>query len=297
VAIDIKLIKELRELTGAGVLDVKKALESTGGDFELAMTQLREKGLAKAAKRSDREMTEGRVEGRFMDSKVGLLVELNCETDFVAINEKFVEFSNKVADHFFANSVAGQPLNELVELPFPDEPDKSPVSILQDLIASTGENMAIRRYVRYELSERPGIIEVYIHPGNRVAVMLELDSDTEELAESDAFSAFAHDLALHIAAQAPLCLNRDQVPQGLLQAEKDIYRKQALETGKPENIIDRIIEGRLSKYYQEVVLPEQIFVKDDKITVGQLLKQKAAELGGEITVSRFVRYELGEPLD
>ncbi|MBN1317110.1 MAG: translation elongation factor Ts [Anaerolineales bacterium] len=294
MAIDVKMIKELRELTGAGVLDVKKALESTGGDFEQAMVQLREKGLARAAKRSDREMTEGRVEGRFEDNKIGLMVEINCETDFVAMNEQFIDISTRVADHLFANSTEGQLLEELVNLPFADTPDKTPKILLEDLVSTTGENMAISRYIRYELGDRPGRIEVYIHPGNRVVVMLELNSETQKVADSDAFAGFAHELALHIAAQAPLCLNRNEVPEALLQAEKEIYKKQALETGKPENIIDRIVEGRVTKYFQEVVLSEQAFVKDDKVTIGQLLKQKKAELGETIIVSRFVRYELGE---
>lgn len=297
MAIDINLIKELREITGAGVLDVKKALESTGGDLQQAAILLREKGLAKVAKRSDREMTEGRVEGRFQDNKVGLMVELNCETDFVALTEKFVELSTRVADHLFAISKEGQLLEELVEIPFSEQREKTPASLLNDLISSTGENMAIRRYARFELGDQPGMIEVYIHPGNRVVVMLELACKTQKTADSEAFAALAHDLALHVAAQAPLCLSRDQVPQDQLEARKELYRKEALETGKPENIIDRIVEGRFTKFYQEVVLPEQAFVKDDKITIAQLLKQKSAELGEPINVVRFVRFELGEPIN
>jgi elongation factor Ts len=242
-------------------------------------------------------MTEGRVEGRSQGTKAGMLVELNCETDFVAMNDQFVELATRVADHFFANSTESTEIEGLLELPFADEPAKTPKILLEDLLATTGENMSIRRYVRYELGDKPGRIELYIHPGNRVVVMLELDCETDQVAESDAFAEFAHELALHTAAQAPMCLSREEIPEALLDKEREIYRKQALETGKPENIVDRIIEGRLTKYYQEVVLSEQVFVKDDKITIGQLLKQKKAELGEEITVSRFVRYELGESLN
>ncbi len=297
MGIDVSLIKELREATGAGVLDAKKALESTGGDFEAAVLQLREKGLAKAAKRAGRETNEGRVEARTKGTQSGLLVEVNCETDFVGKNEGFIEFANHVADHLFATAQEGQPLDELLQGPFVGDEATTPAELLQSLISSTGENMAVRRYVRFDLGNRPGLIEMYVHPGNRVAVMLELNGETAKTAARDAFVDFAHDLALHIAAQAPVCVSREQLPADTLAAEKETYRKQALDEGKPEAIVERIVEGRMTKYYESTVLLEQPFVKDDKVKVADLFKQIKNDLGENVTLSRFARYELGEPLD
>lgn len=298
MGIDIKLIKELREKTGAGVLDAKKALESTGGDIEEAMGILREKGLAKAAKRSEREMLEGRIEARIsQDGRAGLLVEVNCETDFVGTNEGFVAFVNDVADHLYAVAQEGQALEEVMELPFFKDQDTSPSKLLQDQMVATGENMVVRRFERYELGDLPGMIEVYVHPGNRVAVMLEASAETQAGVEQGLFGTLVHDLALHIAALSPICLTKEQVPGDILEAEKASYRKQALDEGKPEAIVERIVEGRLRKYYEGAVLFDQPFVKDDSVTIGELVNQQAKELGESITVQRFVRYELGQETD
>jgi len=297
VAINIEMIKELRETTGAGVLAAKKALESSGGDFEQAVRQLREKGLVKAAKRAGRETAEGRVEARSEEGRVGLLIEINCETDFVGRNENFVAFAGGVADHFFACAQEEQPLAEVMALPFVKDSDTTPVELLQAQVSTTGENMAVRRFVRYDLGDRPGVVEIYQHPGNRIAVMLELNSETPVGADKEAFAALAHDLALHIAFAAPLYLTREETPAEKMEAEKAIYRKRALEEGKPEAIVERIVEGRLKKFYQDAVLLEQPFVKDDKSPVGKLIEQQAAALGEKATVRRFVRYELGEKPD
>jgi len=297
VGVSIEQIKQLREATGAGILDAKKALENSGGDFDAAVRSLREKGLAKAAKRADRAATEGRVEARVAGTQAGLLVEVNCETDFVGRNEGFVNFSNEIADHFMAMAQEDQPLDEVTAMPLSSDNSTTPAERLQDLISSTGENMQIRRFVRFELGDRPGMIELYMHPGNRVAVMLEPNADTQAGAAQDAFVTVAHDLALHIAAMAPRYVTRDHLPAEALEAEQEDYRNQALAEGKPERIVERIVEGRLRKYYESVVLFEQPFVKDDEITVEQLLKKASGEIGEEITIRRFARFELGEPLD
>jgi len=296
VAISIQMIKELRQATGAGVLDVKKALESSGGDFDQAVRSLREKGLAKAAKRAGRETVEGRIEERHEDG-VGLLIEINCETDFVGRNQDFVAFSNNIADHFLAVAKPGQALAEVMALPYIKEPDTTPEDLFKNQISTTGENMEVRRFVRYELGDRPGLIELYMHPGNRVGVMLEISSETAAGAAKEAFAVLAHDLALHIAASAPLCLTCEQIPGEKLEAEKEIYRKQALDEGKPAAIVERIIQGRLKKFYESTVLLEQPFVKDDKLTISELLKQHVSVLGEKVTIHRFARYELGEVLD
>jgi elongation factor Ts len=297
VAVSVEEIKRLRDETGAGVLDAKKALESTGGDYEAALTHLREKGLAKVAKRAGREATEGRIEARSSDSGSGLLIEVNCETDFVARNELFVELSNSLADHFFAVTEEDQPLEEVMTEPLVQDPATTPAELVQEQISTTGENMRVRRYVRYDLDERPGVVETYIHLGNRVGVMLEVETETSETATKDLLVEFAHDLALHIAAMAPICITRDEVPIALLEEEKQSYRRQALDEGKPENIVERIVEGRLNKFFEGTVLLEQPFVRDDKVKVNELLKQVSSDLGETVKIRRFARYELGESLD
>jgi len=297
VTISAQMIKELRDLTGAGVLDTKKALEATGGDMERAADLLREKGLARAAKRADREAKEGRIEARSQGGRTGLLVEVNCETDFVGRNEGFVALSDLIATHLFHHAYQGQPLDEVLAKPAAGAGGRTPADQLQDMVSSTGEKMQVRRYVRYDLDERLGVIEVYLHPGNRVAVMLELTSVTLAATESAPFALLAHDLALHIAAMSPRFRSRQDIPADHLEAETARFRQGATAEGKPEKVVERIVEGRLRKYFEETVLFEQPFVKDEEVTAGQLLQQQAAALGEAITLARFVRYELGEDLD
>jgi elongation factor Ts len=297
VAVSVEEIKRLREETGAGVLDAKKALESAGGDYDVALTQLREKGLAKVAKRAGREATEGRIESRSSDFESGLLIEVNCETDFVARNELFVELASDLADHFFAVTEEGQPLDEVMSEPLIQDPSTTPAELVREQISTTGENMVVRRYVRYDLDGRPGIVETYIHLGNRVGVMLEVDVETRATAAKDLLIEFAHDLALHIAAMAPICVARDDIPLSLLEEERRAYRRQALDEGKPDAIVDRIVEGRLNKFYESAVLLDQPFVRDDKVKVNALLEQVSTDLGEQVTIRRFARYELGESLN
>ncbi len=297
VTINVKMIKELREATGAGVLDTKKALETSGGDFKEAVRLLRERGLARAAKRSGRQAAEGRIEARGEGGQAGLLVEVNCETDFVGRSKEFVAFASGLADHFLALADEGQTLDEVMARPFVKDSSTSPAELFQSQISITGENIAVRRFARFEVGDRPGVVEVYLHPGNRVGVMLELGSETAAGAAAESFAGTAHDLALHIAACAPICVTREEMSGETLEAETEIYRTQALASGKPEPIVERIVQGRLKKYFEDVVLFEQPFVKDDKVKVGELLKQRATALGEEITVHRFARYELGESLD
>jgi elongation factor Ts len=297
VAVTVEEIKRLREETGAGVLDAKKALESTGGDYEAAVAQLRERGLTKVAKRAGREATEGRIEARSSGFESGLLIEVNCETDFVARNELFIALANDLADHFFAVTEEGQPLDQVMAQPLAQDPSTTPAELVREQISTTGENMVVRRYVRYDLDGRPGVIETYIHLGNRVGVMLEVGTETHATAARDLLIEFAHDLALHIAAMAPICVARNEVPPSLLEDERHAYRRQALDEGKPARIADRIVEGRLNKFYESAVLLDQPFVRDDKVKVNELLKQVSTDLGEAITVCRFARYELGEPLD
>jgi len=297
VAVTVDEIKRLREESGAGVLDAKKALESTGGDYDAALALLREKGLAKVAKRAGREATEGRIEARSADLESGLLIEVNCETDFVARNDLFIQLATDLADHFFVVTGENRPLEEIMAEPLVQDPRTTPAELVRAQISTTGENIVVRRYVRYDLDDRPGVIETYVHLGNRVGVVLEVNTESAATATKGLLVELAHDMALHITAMAPICVTRDEIPASLLEEEKEMYRRQAMEEGKPEPIVERIVEGRLAKFYESAVLLEQPFVRDDKVKVHELLKKVSTDLGETIAVRRFARYELGEPLD
>ena len=296
MAVTVDEIKRLREESGAGVLDAKKALESTGGDYDAALALLREKGLAKVAKRAGREATEGRIEARSADLESGLLIEVNCETDFVARNALFIQLATDLADHFFVVTGKDRPLEEIMAEPLVQDPGTTPAELVRAQISTTGENIVVRRYVRYDLDDRPGVIETYVHLGNRVGVVLEVNTESAATATKGLVVEFAHDMALHITAMAPICVTCDEIPASLLEEEKEMYRRQAMEEGKPEPIVERIVEGRLAKFYESAVLLEQPFVRDDKVKVHELLKKVSADLGETIAVRRFARYELGEPL-
>ncbi len=275
-------INELRKSTGAGMLDCKKALEETGGDMEKAVDFLRKKGLAAAAKKAGRAATEGLVAARVSaDGKSGVLVEVNSETDFVAKNEKFQSFVGDVAEHVL---VAAPADNEaLFQQPFVKDSGKNVQTVLTEAIAVIGENLQFRRFARFESA---GLVGSYIHAGGKIGVLV-------DLAGSGELVTLAKDVAMHIAAAAPQYVKRDEVPVDVLEREKDIYRAKARETGKPDNIIEKIIEGQIGKFYAEVCLLEQAFVKDTDKTIQQILK----EAGAGVTVNRFARFVLGEGLE
>jgi elongation factor Ts len=282
MAVTAAQINDLRKSTGAGMLDCKKALEETGGDMEKAVDFLRKKGLAAAAKKAGRAATEGMVAARVSaDGKSGVLVEVNSETDFVAKNDKFQAFVGDVAEHVLASAPADN--EALFKQPFAKDASKDVQTVLNESIAVIGENIQFRRFVRYETA---GLIGSYIHAGGKIGVMV-------DVAGTGDLSVLAKDIAMHIAAAAPQFVRRDEVPADVLEREKDIYRAKARETGKPDNIIEKIIEGQIGKFYAEVCLLEQAFVKDTDKTIQQLLKGA----GADVTVNRFARFVLGEGLE
>jgi len=264
------------------MLDCKKALEETGGDMEKAVDFLRTKGLAAAAKKAGRAATEGLVAAVIAaDGKSGALVEINSETDFVAKTEKFQAFVADVANQVL---VAAPADNEaLFSQDSVKEPGKSVQATLNEAIAVIGENLQIRRFARFEST---GLTGSYIHAGGKIGVLVDF-AGTGDLAP------IARDIAMHIAAAAPLYVRREEVAADVLEREKEIYRAKARETGKPENIIEKIIEGQVNKYYGEVCLLEQSFVKDPDKTIQQILKSA----GADVTVNRFARFVLGEGLE
>lgn len=269
------LVKELRERTGAGMMDCKKALTECEADVEKALDWLRQKGLSKAAKRADRATSEGVIaSASSADGKVSAIVEVMTETDFVARGDKFQDFAKHVAQEVAANN--------------PDTLDAFQDS-MNELAASTGEKTVLGRFVRMSI-EGEGVIGTYVHSNGKLAVLVEVDTDKP----ADATVAeFAKNVAMQIAASNPLALDAASLDPALLEREREVYRQKALAEGKPEKIIDKIAEGAVKKYCKEVCLLDQAYIRDDKMTVQDLLKATAKAAGCSISISKFVRIQLG----
>lgn len=280
--ISANAVKDLREKTGAGMMDAKKALEEAGGDFEKAVDILRQKGLSAAAKKATRVAAEGAICSTIREGgKVGVLVEVNSETDFVAKNEEFQQFAKGVAE-----LVAAQNPVDVAALSQTAVGGQAVEVKRQALVQKIGENIAIRRFVRYQTGGR---IAIYLH-GSRIGVMVDYTGGDEQLGK---------DIAMHIAAANPQFLNREAVPADVLARERAVYEAQARESGKPAAIIPKIVDGKMEKFYGDTCLLEQVYVKDPdgKLKVKDLLKQTGAKTGGNIVISRFVRYQLGEGIE
>jgi elongation factor Ts len=278
MAITAALVKELRERTGAGMMECKKALVEADGDIEAAIEAMRKSGQAKAAKKSGRIAAEGVVIIEVAPgAKRGVLVEINCETDFVAKDANFSGFAAAVARTALAQEASDVAV--LAEMPLADDPATTVNGAREALIAKIGENVQVRRLVRFD--DAQGALYSYRH-GVRIGVLVELIGGNETL---------GRDIAMHIAASNPLCVSADEVPTETLEKEREIFRAQALDSGKPANIVDKMIEGRVRKFLEEVTLLGQAFVKDPEITVEKLLKQAGAQ------VRRFARIEVGEGIE
>jgi len=269
------LVKDLREKTGAGMMDCKKALAETQGDFEKAIDFLRQKGLASAAKKGGRVASEGAVSAFINDSgKVGVLVEINCETDFVAKNDDFRSLSSDIAKH-----IAEHKPENVAQLMEQKHGANTVQHLITEKVAKIGENIVVRRFARYETN---GVVASYIHAGGKIGVLVELEGASKG-------DAVATDVAMHIAAAAPVAVRREEVPTDILDREREVYKQQAIEQGKPANIAEKMVAGRVEKYYKEACLIDQPFVKNPDQTVSQLL--------GKVMVKRFTRFQLGEGID
>jgi elongation factor Ts len=282
------LVKELHEKTGVGMMDCKKALAETAGDLEGAVDWLRKKGLSAAAKKADRVAAEGLV-GVFVEGKAGAIVEVNSETDFVARNDKFQAFVATVAKLALA---AGEDVEALKAAAFPGS-GRSVADELTHLVATIGENLTVRRSAK--LSVGAGVVASYVHnalaPGlGKIGVLVALESN----GGAEALAGFGRQLAMHIAAANPQALDIKSVDPQALDRERAVLREQARASGKPEAIIDKMVEGRLRKYYEEVVLLEQVYVIDGESRVKEAIAAAAKQLGAPITVTGFVRFMLGE---
>lgn len=286
MAVSMEDVKKLREMTGAGMLDCKKALEEAGGDLEKAKEILRIKGLAKAEKKAGRETKEGIVYVVLSDDrKRGAMIELNCETDFVARNEEFRKLAERITKHILEteeNRDKSGEGEEILNQKLYDEPDKTIEILIKEAIAKIGENIKLSRYCRYDTED---YLHSYVHGGGRIGVLL--DFKAPELSEQ--VMRLVQDIAMQIAAMRPEYVRVEDIPKEVLDRERKILREQALGEGKPEHIVDKIVEGKLKKFYQEKVLLEQPFIKDDKKKVGQVIK----ESGLGVEIKRFCRFELG----
>ena len=282
-------VKELREKTGAGMMDCKKALTEAQGDMEKAIEILREKGLAAAAKKAGRVAAEGIVKTYISeDKKSAGIVELNCETDFVAANEEFVTFADRLAQ--MASTTSATTVEEFVAEKYDAENTVS--EALTALIAKLGENMTVRRFNKFAVAN--GVVESYIHGGGRIGVVVELGCDADNTA---VLTEVAKDVCMQVAAANPTFLSREDVDQESLEKEKEIYRVQALNEGKPENIVEKMVMGRIQKYYKEVCLLDQAWVKDGDKSISKYLQEKSKEVGSPITINKFVRFERGERIE
>ena len=291
-AVTSAMVKELRERTSAGMMDCKKALVESDGDMEKAIEWLREKGLSQAAKKASRIAAEGAVAQYVSeDGTVGALVEVNCETDFVANTDNFKNFANSVAKHIALANPAD--VDALLSQKYVDDQSKTISDMISDATVVIGETISFRRFVRYETE---GVISTYIHLGGKVGVIVEVCADEAGKA-SDEVKTFAHDLALQIAAARPEAVRREEVDVEKLNKEKEILRAQALNEGKPEKIVERMVEGRIEKYYKEVCLLEQVFVKDGEKNIKGLMAEIAKATGAKIDIVRFVRFERGEGIE
>lgn len=284
-------VKELREQTGVGMMDCKKALTETDGDMAKAIDWLREKGLAAAQKKAGRIAAEGMAYAA-VSNNVGVVVEVNAETDFVAQNEKFVDFVKGVA----ATTAAVKPadVEALLNAKYVGS-DKSVRDMQQEMVLVIGENITVRRFAVYTT----GVNIPYVHAGGKIGVMVNME--VSGVSNMDAVTTLGKDIAMQIAAMRPLYLDKSDVDQSVIEKEKEILTIQAKEdpknAGKPDNIIEKMVIGRVNKYYEENCLLQQAFVKGDKESVEQHVKQVAKELGGTIVVKAFTRFEKGEGIE
>lgn len=288
--ITVQLIKTLRDKTNAGMMDCKAALSEAGGDIAEAETILRKKGIADAEKKAGRAAKEGVIASRIVDGeKTGILVEVNCETDFVAKNENFTSFVEEIIDHI-AGSESADSVEALLAQPFSGDADTLE-EFIKAKVGQLGENMGLARFAKFELSGE-GAVASYIHMAGRVGVLLEVATGKAETAKSEGFQTLVKDMTLQIAAAQPICITREEVPEALVESEKDIFREQMKD--KPADIIEKIIGGKMGKFYSTNCLLEQAFIKDGDKSIQDLIDAVAKETGDEITVAKFSRFAVGE---
>jgi len=291
MSISAAQVKELRELTGAGMMDCKAALTETNGDMEAAVDWLRKKGIAKADKKSGRTAAEGLI-GVAAEGNSAVVVEVNSETDFVARNDAFQQMVRNIAQVALATDGS---TDAVAAGTYPGS-DKSVADTIKDAVGTIGENMSLRRSAK--LSVPQGVVATYVHNGvvdglGKMGVLVAI----ETAGNAHAARAFARQVAMHVAATSPLALNENEVDPAVVAKEKEIFSEQARQSGKPENIIEKMVEGRLRKFYEEVVLLKQAFVLNPDVTVEKALKDAEKDIGAPAKITAFTRFALGEGIE
>jgi elongation factor Ts len=285
MAISATDVKKLRDATGAGMMECKAALTEASGNFDDATTILRKRGLASAAKKAGRATMEGLIGNRLAaDHSSGVLVEVNCESDFVARTD---EFQKLVEDIITEIEKAGDAANDA----WLTDPNGPVVALVKPVIGKLGENMAAPRFVRYAGT---GYVGQYIHTGGKLGVQVEFTGVTPEVAKREEFTTLVKEIAMQIAASSPIYVSRGAVPAESLEKERAIYRAQMENSGKPANVIDKIVEGKLGSYYSQFVLTDQPSIRDPKASVNDVLTAASKALGTTVAVSRFARLRVGE---
>jgi len=281
------MVVKLRKITGQGMMDCKKALQEANGDIDQAMGILRKKGLATLARRAERETSQGLVVCKSTDDgKTSAMATLCCETDFVAKSEDFVATAHALAD-FAVACPAEQGAENILETTLDG---KKFSEILAETVSKTGEKIQVADFTKYKL-DGPGLISTYIHFNGKVGTMVQIETSDENVAAADVLKQTGSDMAMHITATKPLALDKDGISPQIIEQEKAVFREQVKD--KPPNIVDKIVEGKMEKFYTENCLLAQLFVKDDSKTVAQVLTDAAKQAGGQAKIKRFVRFEVG----
>ncbi|MGH9639859.1 MAG: translation elongation factor Ts [Bryobacteraceae bacterium] len=309
--INAQLVKQLREKTGAGMMECKKALQESNGDLPQAEIILRKRGLAAAGKKETRSTKQGLIASHITpDRKLGVLLEVNCESDFVARTEDFRSLAADIAAHIAEHKpkyVRSEEVTEserahfkqheaLYEQKFIKDRETTIGELVKSKIAKLGENINVSRFMIYEAGSS-GIVGSYIHQGSQIGVLLQIAVSGDNFSQSDEFRVMLQDLAMQVAAANPQYLGRNDVPADVLEKEREIQRDRARAERKPEKMLDKITEGRLSKFYEEVCLLEQPFIRENTLSVSEMVRTASAKFGGRVDVERFVRFKVGDAGD
>lgn len=309
--ISAQLVKQLRDRTGAGMMECKKALVATNGNIEEAIVYLRKQGIASAVKKESRATKQGLIASFIAPERnLGVLVEVNCESDFVARTEDFQTLTADIAAHIAETKPKVVRMEEvtdaeranfkaheaLYEQKFARDQNTTIAELVKTKVAKLGENIAVSRFVLYE-ADSAGVVGSYIHTGGQIGVLLQVNVSSGDVTQKDDFKTLLRDIAMQVAAANPQFVSKENVAADLLSKEREIQRDRARTEGKPEKMIDKIAEGRMSKFYEEVCLLEQPFIRENTISVGELIRTSGAKLGGKISIERFVRFKVGDTGD
>ena len=289
MSISAQQVKELRDKSGVGMMDCKKALVESNGDIDKAFDYLRKAGVAKAQKKEGRDAKEGLIISDISsDGKFGTLLELNCETDFVANTDDFKSLGSDIIKHI-KNSEFSQ-LDDILNEKFINDNNKKVKDVITDAVGRLGENIVLSRFCKYSVES--GLVVSYIHPGSKLGVLLKFNSD--QVSDKESLNDFGKEISMHIAATSPISVSIDDVSSEIIAKEREIFSDQAKKSGKPDNIIEKMVDGRINKFYKENVLLEQVFVKDPSKLVKDLISEKSNSSNLNLSVSEFSRFQIGE---